>query len=70
MLSERQEIPVGPDSPRCEHCGGVIGVYEPYIIFADNEWAVSSRAAEPVHVDVRGVFHLDCYEQLSETSDA
>jgi hypothetical protein len=48
---------------RCEHCGEVIGVYEPLIVRADSEVRETSRAADsqlsPEHGEY---YHLDCHQ--------
>ena len=52
---------------RCEHCGDVIGVYEPMVRVLDGRAHESSRAREPASSDRRGKhYHRACYEHLSE----
>jgi hypothetical protein len=50
---------------RCEHCGDVIGVYEPLMLRAAGEVRETSRAAEP-DLPAAGAqhYHLECYAQL------
>jgi hypothetical protein len=52
---------------RCEHCGDVIGVYEPMIVLHDGRARVTSKAAE--HDDTWGLpaayYHAACYEHLA-----
>lgn len=50
--------------PRCAHCGGVIGVYEPAIhVVAGGAWT-TSRAADPdLSTDDDGLlYHAVCFE--------
>jgi hypothetical protein len=47
---------------RCEHCGDVIGIYEPLVLLADGHARTSSAAAEPQIGDELGKhFHRACY---------
>lgn len=46
----------------CDHCGGVIGVYEPVVVIVDGEARTTSRAAEEAVVARPGPrYHVDCY---------
>ena len=52
---------------RCDHCGDVIGVYEPMVRLVDGRAYESSRALEPACPTRRGEhYHRACYEVLSE----
>lgn len=52
---------------RCDHCGEVIGVYEPLVSLLDGCAYESSRALEPASSDQGGeYYHRACYERLSE----
>ena len=54
-------------SLRCDHCGEVIGVYEPLVRLLDGRAHESSRAREPVGSDPAGeYYHRSCYERLGE----
>ena len=46
---------------RCHHCGEVIGVYEPLVVYVDGRSRETSRAREP-HAggDGEPVFHSAC----------
>jgi hypothetical protein len=50
---------------RCDHCGDVIGVYEPLVRLLDGRAYESSRAVEPDASD-RGAnnYHRACYQRL------
>ncbi len=51
---------------RCEHCGEVIGVYEPLVRVLDGRAYESSRALEAACLDRGGEhYHRTCYERLS-----
>lgn len=54
---------------RCEHCGDVIGVYEPLVELNDGTARETSRAAEPrlAHSPRGSHYHADCFERLSLT---
>jgi hypothetical protein len=51
---------LSPPPPRCERCGDVIGVYEPYALVDNDNVLVSSRVAEPVPHDRGRMYHLGC----------
>jgi hypothetical protein len=55
---------------RCEHCGDVIGVYEPVVVRTAASVRETSRAAEPdlpaAHAQH---YHRDCYAQLKHRDD-
>ena len=55
---------------RCEHCGDVIGVYEPMLIVEDGEVRETSRlreqAADCEPASVEGCFHELCFELAYE----
>jgi hypothetical protein len=55
------------DTWRCEHCAGVIGVYEPMVFVLDGEGHETSRAAiKDNHVSERArLYHRACYELCS-----
>lgn len=46
---------------RCQHCGEVIGVYEPMVVVVDGAPVIGSRAT--IEVDVSGLphFHGECF---------
>lgn len=49
--------------PRCEHCGDVIGVYEPLVVGGDAGCRTTSLAAEPALGDAEvSCLHLACAE--------
>jgi hypothetical protein len=49
---------------RCQHCGDVIGVYEPVVVLSDGQTRDTSRAAEPDHGEPVGeCYHRACYSQ-------
>lgn len=54
---------------RCEHCGDVIGVYEPLVVRAGDEVRETSCAAEPAlplaHAEH---YHRECYAALKRRS--
>ncbi len=54
-----------PEILRCEHCGDVIGVYEPIVVRAGELVRETSRAAEPglplAHAEH---YHRECYASL------
>lgn len=56
---------------RCQHCGDLIGVYEPLVRLADGHPHETSRAAHPNPGDC-GVpcFHRSCYEQVGASQQA
>jgi hypothetical protein len=48
---------------RCQHCGDVIGVYEPLIAVIDGKTHVTSRACvQDSAAVVEECYHRDCYE--------
>ena len=52
--------------PTCDHCGDVIGVYEPMIVLVRAEPRETSRAAEPsVASEVDEHYHRSCYLERS-----
>ena len=56
---------------RCEHCGDVIGVYEPLIVRAGEEARETSRAAEPELPLARAQhYHRDCFTALKNRGEA
>jgi hypothetical protein len=64
-LADQSSLPGG--SPRCAHCGAVVGVYEPATqVVGELEWT-TSRAADPgLSPDSPGsLFHASCYELVS-----
>jgi hypothetical protein len=53
----------------CDHCGQVIGVYEPMVVVVDGQRRDTSRAADPLVTAVPGpYYHRDCYAEYSRTS--
>ncbi len=56
-------------SLRCDHCGEVIGVYEPLVRVLDGRAYESSRASEPACSGRGGEhYHRACYDHVSEDS--
>lgn len=51
---------------RCDHCGDVIGVYEPLVRVLDGRAYESSRALEPACPTRGEHYHRACYEGLGE----
>jgi hypothetical protein len=53
-----------PASPRCAHCGAVVGVYEPATRVVGEQALTTSRAADPsLAPDSPGrLYHASCYE--------
>jgi hypothetical protein len=51
--------------PRCDRCGGVIGVYEPLVYLVKGSVRETSRAAEPnLSLTPAGpCFHAGCFER-------
>ena len=51
------------DIMRCDHCGEVIGVYEPVVVVADGETLQTSCAADPelVSRELDQRYHRACY---------
>lgn len=51
---------------RCQHCGEVIGVYEPMVVVVDGEPLHGSRAT--IDADVAGLphFHGECFPGVVE----
>ena len=48
---------------KCDHCDGVIGIYEPLIISIDGEPYQTSLAAEPdLIAEHRVHYHRSCYQ--------
>lgn len=51
---------------RCQHCGGVIGVYEPLVALFDGRARTTSRLAEPeIGATASEHYHRACYAQIS-----
>ncbi|HEY1689527.1 MAG TPA: hypothetical protein VGF95_11770 [Solirubrobacteraceae bacterium] len=47
---------------RCEHCGEVIGIYEPLVIVEGSAARQTSRAAEPLLAREHGpCYHCACH---------
>ncbi|MFI5037083.1 MAG: hypothetical protein ACHP93_01225 [Solirubrobacterales bacterium] len=54
-------------TPRCHHCGDVIGAYEPMIVLAEGEARRTSRAAErAAGAPMRECYHSACYSQAHD----
>lgn len=46
----------------CDHCSGIIGVYEPVIVVTDGDARETSRAAEPrIAAEAHERYHRSCY---------
>ncbi len=61
-LADESSLPAG--SPRCAHCGAVVGVYEPATqVVGELTWT-TSRAADPgLSPESPGrLYHASCYE--------
>lgn len=54
--------------PRCEHCGEVIGVYEPLVRILDGRPHHTSRALEPSSQDGEH-YHRACFERLEDQDE-
>lgn len=53
----------------CDHCGEVIGVYEPIVVIVDGEAYETSRAAGEATVARPGLrYHRDCYVERSQAA--
>jgi hypothetical protein len=61
-LADQSPVPGG--SPRCAHCGAVVGVYERATVVVGELVRTTSRAADPgLSSDVPGsLYHASCYE--------
>ena len=60
-------MPPSFDSPRCRHCGDVIGVYEPIVVREGGEFRETARAAEPGLPLVHGEhYHRACHAALEQ----
>jgi len=57
-------------APRCNHCGDLIGVYEPMILLLEGAARETSRAAEPGAGTQGDRYHGSCYAQLVEADGA
>jgi hypothetical protein len=56
--------------PRCGHCGGIIGVYEPLLVGTGAGARETSLAAEPeLSAFEAHLLHRACYDQL-QTEEA
>ena len=54
-------------TPRCRHCGEVIGTYEPTVLLSDGHPRRTSRASEPEAEWAREqCFHEHCYAASEE----
>jgi hypothetical protein len=45
----------------CQHCGDVIGAYEPYALIGDGSVLISSRISHPPPDGLKSIYHLSCY---------
>jgi hypothetical protein len=53
----------------CEHCGDVIGIYEPLVACAADGERTTSRAAEPELEAAAGAYyHRDCFTHARSPS--
>jgi hypothetical protein len=54
---------------RCEHCGEVIGVYEPMVVIVDGEPVHGSRAS--TRIDLQGLprFHGACFNRIRTVAE-
>jgi hypothetical protein len=58
-----RERPLG-ETLRCQHCGEVIGVYEPMVVLTDEQARSTSRAAAQDDGALIGAcYHRACYTQ-------
>jgi len=54
-------------TPRCRHCGDVIGAYEPMIVLRGGQARKTSRAAErDAGVSAHECYHDACYAQAHD----
>lgn len=65
----RRSVPQMDEEVRCEHCGDVIGVYEPLVAIVDGEAVHTSRAAL-AGAPVRGPhFHGSCFKRTRSAGE-
>jgi hypothetical protein len=58
------------DGLRCDHCGQVIGVYEPATLLAEGTARETSLAAEPSLASHPGRhYHRSCFATAGEAGD-
>lgn len=59
------------DQLRCQHCGDLIGVYEPLIRIADGHPHETSRAAHAQPGETAGpCYHRACYQEQAAAESA
>ncbi len=54
---------------RCDHCGEVIGVYEPLVVIVDGEALHTSRAAAADPLGDGPRFHGICFTRARNAGD-
>jgi hypothetical protein len=64
---DRRASQPSPDAVRCMHCGDVIGVYEPLIVYQGSEPVLTSLAAHPALNDTGAHYHHSCFTALDQT---
>ena len=67
VLTPSDDVVLLADAPAavsCDHCGHVLGVYEPLVMFHDGQARETSRAAEVRLPLSARYFHTDCYRTL------
>jgi hypothetical protein len=59
------------DELRCQHCGDLIGVYEPLIMLSDGRAEETSRLAHPNPIGAgEQCFHRGCFQERGEPATA
>jgi hypothetical protein len=54
----------GGQQHRCDHCGGVLGVYEPIVVVVENESARTTSLLAERELDARArATHELCYRE-------
>ena len=66
-----ESTPLSDQFPRCAHCGGVIGVYEPIIRVIGGAASTTSQAAAPnlTAASDGELYHAVCHELARGRSD-
>ena len=58
------------EAVRCEHCGDVIGVYEPLVVRSGENVRETSRAAEPeLPLPRSQYYHRACFATLKHRDE-
>jgi hypothetical protein len=70
-VRDRQQQPLFPSLPRCQHCGEIIGVYEPLVLVREGAPHTTSIAAEArLFPTVHACYHGACYEHRASSDRA